>query len=107
LQSVAAYELAGLALPKCVLSLDVGFIAHDQAICLALTGEQCKIETVADRGAGLSARGGHLDLARLSVFGLVVALWLPPIIAGRFLLYRLSLCFANALAVLSVSMLVR
>jgi branched-chain amino acid transport system permease protein len=57
--------------------------------------------------AGLSTRGGHVDVARLSMLALVVALSLLPLLAGGFLLYSLSLCFANALAVLSVSMLVR
>ncbi len=57
--------------------------------------------------SGVSARTGHVDLVRLSVLALVAALSLLPLLAGGFLLYSLSLCFANALAVLSVSMLVR
>jgi branched-chain amino acid transport system permease protein len=57
--------------------------------------------------AEVSARIGHVDMARLSVLALVAALSLLPLLAGGFLLYSLSLCFANALAVLSVSMLVR
>lgn len=57
--------------------------------------------------ARVSARGGHVDVARLSMLALVAVLSLVPLLAGGFLLYSLSLCFANALAVLSVSMLVR
>jgi branched-chain amino acid transport system permease protein len=56
---------------------------------------------------GLSARGGHADVARLGLLALTIALMLVPVTAGGFLLYSLSLCFANAIAVLSVSMLVR
>jgi branched-chain amino acid transport system permease protein len=59
------------------------------------------------REASLSARGSHVDAARLGLFALVAALTLVPLMAGGFLLYSLSLCFANALAVLSVSTLVR
>ncbi len=58
-------------------------------------------------GSGLSARGSHIDIARVVLLALVAALLLLPLLAGGFLLYSLSLCFANALAVLSVSMLVR
>lgn len=57
--------------------------------------------------AGVPARNGSVDAARLSMLALVAALALLPLLAGGFLLYSLSLCFANALAVLSVSMLVR
>ena len=57
--------------------------------------------------AATSARGGHPDAARLGFFAVIAALVLLPVMAGGFLLYSLSLCFANALAVLSVSMLVR
>jgi branched-chain amino acid transport system permease protein len=60
-----------------------------------------------DSKASLSTRGGHLDTARLVLFAVVAALALLPLVAGGFLLYSLSLCFANAIAVLSVSMLVR
>lgn len=41
------------------------------------------------------------------MLALVALLILVPLIAGNFLLYSLSLCFANSLAVLSVSALVR
>jgi len=57
--------------------------------------------------AGVSARSGHFDVAGLSMLAVVAVLLLAPLLAGGFLLYSLSLCFANALAVLSVSMLVR
>jgi branched-chain amino acid transport system permease protein len=53
------------------------------------------------------ARGSHLDAMRLVPIALLAAMVLLPLLAGGFLLYSLSLCFANALAVLSVSMLVR
>jgi branched-chain amino acid transport system permease protein len=55
----------------------------------------------------VSARGSHLDGMRLVPIALLAAMLLLPLMAGGFLLYSLSLCFANALAVLSVSMLVR
>lgn len=54
----------------------------------------------------LSAHG-HVSVERIVLFSLVAGLLLLPVLAGGFLLYSLSLCFANALAVLSVSMLVR
>jgi branched-chain amino acid transport system permease protein len=57
--------------------------------------------------SALSARGGHVDAARIALFSLIAVLLLLPVMVGGFLLYSLSLCFANALAVLSVSMLVR
>ena len=47
------------------------------------------------------------DLARLGLSALLALLVLVPLMAGGFLLYSLSLCFANALAVLSVSLLIR
>jgi branched-chain amino acid transport system permease protein len=47
------------------------------------------------------------DAALLAVIALLALLILAPLIAGGFLLYSLSLCLANALAVLSVSALVR
>jgi branched-chain amino acid transport system permease protein len=47
------------------------------------------------------------EARRLVMIALALALFLVPIAAGGFLLYNLSLCFANALAVLSVSVLVR
>ena len=44
---------------------------------------------------------------RFGFVALAAVLMLAPLIAGGFLLYSLSLCLANALAVLSVSVLVR
>ena len=44
---------------------------------------------------------------RLSLLALLALLIMAPLVAGGFLVYSLSLCFANALAVLSVSVLVR
>ncbi|MDH2352272.1 branched-chain amino acid ABC transporter permease [Bradyrhizobium sp. SSUT112] len=64
-------------------------------------------ELVHGSKAGVPAHNGSVDAARLSMLALVAALALLPLLAGGFLLYSLSLCFANALAVLSVSMLVR
>jgi branched-chain amino acid transport system permease protein len=55
----------------------------------------------------VSERGRHPDIARLSLLVLLALSIFLPLIAGGFLLYSLSLCFANALAVLSVSALVR
>src|SRR5690242_7689989 len=55
----------------------------------------------------ISSRRGHLDVMRLSLLALLVLLIIVPLVAGGFLVYSLSLCFANALAVLSVSVLVR
>ncbi len=52
-------EFAGFALPERMPSFDVAFIAHDQAICLALPGEQCEIETIADRIAFDCIRCGN------------------------------------------------
>ena len=52
-------------------------------------------------------RAGHADVARLGLIALMALLLVVPLGAGGFLLYSLSLCFANALAVLSVSVLVR
>jgi hypothetical protein len=39
-RSRCSLKLAGLALPERVPSLDVAFIVHDQAICLALPGRE-------------------------------------------------------------------
>jgi branched-chain amino acid transport system permease protein len=55
----------------------------------------------------ISDRGSHLDVMRLSLLALLALLIIVPLVAGGFLVYSLSLCFANALAVLSVSVLVR
>jgi branched-chain amino acid transport system permease protein len=49
----------------------------------------------------------HVDVARLVLLALLAALTLLPAMAGGFLIYSMSLCLANAVAVLSVSMLVR
>lgn len=57
--------------------------------------------------APISARGSQLDFLRLSLLALLALLIIVPLVAGGFLVYSLSLCFANALAVLSVSVLVR
>ena len=57
--------------------------------------------------APISDRGGHPDVMRLSLLAALALLLLLPLLAGGFLVYSLSLCFANALAVLSVSALVR
>jgi branched-chain amino acid transport system permease protein len=55
----------------------------------------------------IAGQSGRTDLMRLGLLALVALLMLVPLIAGGFLLYSLALCFANALAVLSVSALVR
>ena len=55
----------------------------------------------------LAARGGLLDLRRLGVIALLALLLVLPLGVGGFLVYSLALCFANAIAVLSVSFLVR
>ena len=55
----------------------------------------------------LAARAGLLDLRRLGVVALMALLVALPLMAGGFLVYSLALCFANALAVVSVSFLVR
>jgi branched-chain amino acid transport system permease protein len=57
--------------------------------------------------APISDRGSFPDIMRLSLFALLALLVIVPLVAGGFLVYSLSLCFANALAVLSVSVLVR
>src|SRR4051812_16602208 len=57
--------------------------------------------------AGAAGRSGRRTLIRLSLLAPCALLLFVPLIAGNFLLYSLSLCFANALAVLSVSTLVR
>ncbi len=57
--------------------------------------------------APISDRGSLADVMRLSLLASLALLILLPLIAGGFLVYSLSLCFANALAVLSVSALVR
>ena len=57
--------------------------------------------------AQISDRGSRLDVMRLSLLALLALLIIVPLLAGGFLVYSLSLCFANALAVLSVSVLVR
>jgi branched-chain amino acid transport system permease protein len=49
----------------------------------------------------------RVDTARVLLLALLAALTLLPAMAGGFLIYSMSLCLANALAVLSVSMLVR
>jgi branched-chain amino acid transport system permease protein len=48
-----------------------------------------------------------IDARMLATIGLVCALAALPFAVGGFLLYTLALCFANGLAVLSVSLLVR
>ena len=55
----------------------------------------------------ISGRGSFPDIMRLSLLALLALLIVVPLVAGGFLVYSLSLCFANALAVLSVSVLVR
>ena len=55
----------------------------------------------------ISGRGRFPDIMRLSLLALLALLIVVPLVAGGFLVYSLSLCFANALAVLSVSVLVR
>jgi branched-chain amino acid transport system permease protein len=52
-------------------------------------------------------RKGGLDLSQLSVLALMLILIAAPLVAGGFLVYSLSLCLANALAILSVSVLIR
>ena len=60
-----------------------------------------------DSAASVLVRAHRFDAARLGLFALGALLVCLPLVAGGFLLYTLSLCFANALAVLSVSVLVR
>lgn len=55
----------------------------------------------------LAERTSLADVGRLGTAGLLVLLVLLPFAAGSFLTYTLALCFANALAVLAVSVLVR
>lgn len=55
----------------------------------------------------IADRGSYPDVMRLSLIALLALLIMVPLLAGGFLIYSLSLCFANALAVLSVSVLVR
>jgi branched-chain amino acid transport system permease protein len=57
--------------------------------------------------ATIFERGLYPDVMRLSLIALLALLIMVPLLAGGFLIYSLSLCFANALAVLSVSVLVR
>ena len=57
--------------------------------------------------ATIANRGSYPDVMRLSLLALLALLIVAPLLAGGFLVYSLSLCFANALAVLSVSVLVR
>jgi branched-chain amino acid transport system permease protein len=52
-------------------------------------------------------RRGGLDLSQLGVLALMLLLIVTPLVAGGFLIYSLSLCLANALAILSVSVLIR
>jgi branched-chain amino acid transport system permease protein len=49
----------------------------------------------------------RLNLRCAFLVGLLAVLLLLPIVAGGYLVYSLSMCFANAIAVLSVSVLVR
>src|SRR6266704_5586566 len=64
-------------------------------------------ELVQASKAPISDRGSFPDITRLSLLALLALLIVVPLLAGGFLIYSLSLCFANALAVLSVSVLVR
>lgn len=64
-------------------------------------------ETVHAPDQSIVGRGGRFDQARIGMIGLVVLVLLAPLTAGGFVIYTLSLAFANALAVLSVSVLVR
>jgi branched-chain amino acid transport system permease protein len=57
--------------------------------------------------APLAHEGSRVDMMRLAQIALLALLLLVPLLAGGFLLYSLSLCLANALAVLAVSALVR
>lgn len=57
--------------------------------------------------ATIAGRGSYPDVMRLTLLALLALLIVVPLLAGGFLVYSLSLCFANALAVLSVSVLVR
>jgi branched-chain amino acid transport system permease protein len=57
--------------------------------------------------APIAERGLYSAVMRLSLLAPLALLAMIPFIAGGFLVYSLSLCFANALAVLSVSVLVR
>jgi branched-chain amino acid transport system permease protein len=58
-------------------------------------------------GRALAGASHRLDARRLGLAALTAILLLAPLVSGGFLLYSLSLCFANALAVLAVSALVR
>ncbi len=58
-------------------------------------------------GKASFAQVGAFNLGRIASLAIVAALVLVPFLAGGFLVYSLSLCFANALAVLSVSILIR
>lgn len=64
-------------------------------------------ELVQASKATIAERGFYPDVMRLSLLALMALLIMAPLVAGGFLVYSLSLCFANALAVLSVSVLVR
>ncbi|WP_312017354.1 branched-chain amino acid ABC transporter permease [Bradyrhizobium sp. AUGA SZCCT0431] len=64
-------------------------------------------ELVQASKATISDRGSYPDVMRLGLVALLALLIMAPLVAGGFLVYSLSLCFANALAVLSVSVLVR
>ena len=64
-------------------------------------------ELVQASKATVADRGSFPDVMRLSLLALLALLIMVPLVAGGFLVYSLSLCFANALAVLSVSVLVR
>lgn len=54
-----------------------------------------------------AGREGLFDLRRVGTASLLGLLLLLPFVSGSFLTYTLALCFANALGVLSVSVLVR
>lgn len=49
----------------------------------------------------------HAALSKVGLFALVLALVAAPLVANSYLLYAIALCFANSIAILSVSVLVR
>jgi branched-chain amino acid transport system permease protein len=51
-------------------------------------------------------RGGRLGFGALGAIGLL-ALVVLPLVAGGYWTFTLGLCFANAIAIISVSFLVR
>jgi branched-chain amino acid transport system permease protein len=65
------------------------------------------VSELAQASKAAATRKGGLEVSRLGGLALLVALIVAPLLVGGFVVYSLSISLANALAILSVSVLIR